>query len=158
MIPSKFVILENFPMAPNGKLDRKALPQPGSFRPELNMPYVAPRTPVETVLSEVWAGVLSIDQVGVHDNFLDLGGDSLLATQVISRVRQAFQMDLALRTIFEKPTVEELTMVIMEKLSERGGGEEMPRILAELISLSENEARRLVAEESGKLSRGEHRD
>ncbi|MDP2604349.1 MAG: non-ribosomal peptide synthetase [Deltaproteobacteria bacterium] len=158
MIPSKFIILENFPLAPNGKLDRKALPQPGSSRPELDMPYVAPRTPVETALSEVWAGVLSIDQVGVHDNFLDLGGDSLLATQVISRVRQAFQMDLPLLTIFEKPTVEELTIVIMEKSSERGAGEEGARILAELKSHSEDEARRLIAEESGKPSRGEQRD
>ena len=97
----------------------------------------------------------AVGQVGLPHSFLDSGGYSLLATQVISRVRQAFQMDLPRRTIFEKPTVEELTMVIMEKLFERGGGEEMPRILAELESLSEDEARRLVAEESGKPSRGD---
>jgi Phosphopantetheine attachment site len=68
----------------------------------------------------------------------------LLATQVISRVRQAFQMDLPLRTIFEKPTVEELTMAIMEKLSERGGGEEVARILAEVESLSDEETKNLL--------------
>src|SRR3970282_2073754 len=115
---------------------------------ELEQAYVAPRSPTEEILAGIWAEVLKLDPVGIHDNFFDLGGHSLLATQVISRVREAFQMDLPLRIIFEKPTVEQLTMVLMEKLSERGAGEEMPRILAEVESLSEEETERQLVEEN----------
>jgi len=158
MMPSSFVFLEALPLTATGKVDRKALPDPGKSRPELLTPVVAPRTPVEKELAAIWAEVLQLDKVGIHDNFFDLGGHSLLATQVISRVREAFQMELPLRSIFEKPTVEELTMVIMEKLFERGGGEAMPRILAEVESLSDEEARCLITEESGKPSRGDQRD
>jgi acyl carrier protein len=158
MIPSAYVFLDSLPLTPNGKIDRRSLSAPDRHRDGLEQAYVAPRSPTEDILAGIWAEVLKIKQVGVRDNFFDLGGHSLLATQVISRVRQAFQMDLPLRTIFEKPTVEELTMVIMEKLFERGGGEEMPRILAELESLSDDEARRQIAEESGKPSRGGQRD
>jgi len=158
MIPSAFVFLDALPLTPNGKIDRKSLPAPDGNRDELEQAYVAPRSPTEEILAGIWAEVLKLDPVGIHDNFFELGGHSLLATQVISRVREAFQMDLPLRSIFEKPTVEELTMVIMEKLSERGGGEEVARIMAELESLSDEEARRLIAEESGKLNRGERRD
>ncbi len=125
---------------------------------ELEESYVSPRTPAERITAGIWAEVLKLRRIGIYDNFFDLGGHSLLATQVISRVREAFQMDMPLHTIFEKPTVEELTMVIMEKLSERGSGEEVARILAEMESLSEDEARRLIAEESGTPSRGELRD
>jgi acyl carrier protein len=120
--------------------------------------YIAPRSPTEEILAGIWTEVLKLKQVGTRDNFFALGGHSLLATQVISRVRKAFQLDLPLRTIFENPTVEALARVTGENLSERGGGEEVARILGELNSLSEDEARRLIAEESGKPSRGERRD
>jgi len=158
MVPSAFIFLDGLPLTPNGKVDRKGLPAPDRNRDELEQAYVAPRSPTEEILAGIWTEVLKIEQVGVHDNFFDLGGHSLLATQVISRVREAFQMDLPLRSIFEKPTVEELAMVTVEKLCERGDGEEVARILAELKSLSDDEARRLIAEESGKPGRGERRD
>ncbi len=158
MVPSAFVFLDSLPLTPNGKVDRKALPAPAQVGEELEEGYVSPRTPAERITAGIWAEVLKLRRIGIYDNFFDLGGHSLLATQVISRVREAFQMDMPLHTIFEKPTVEELTMVIMEKLSERGSGEEVARILAEMESLSEDEARRLIAEESGTPSRGELRD
>lgn len=121
MIPSAFVTLDALPLTPNGKVDRRALPDPGRSRPELDIPFVAPRTPGEERLAQIWAEVLSLDQVGIHDKFLDLGGDSLLATQVISRVRKAFSVELPLRSLFEMPTVSGLANVIQKSKGSGAG-------------------------------------
>jgi hypothetical protein len=85
MVPSRFVMLDALPLTPNGKVDRRALSDPGKSRPDLGTPFVAAGTPVEKELSQIWAEVLSLEQVGIHDSFLELGGHSLLATEVISR-------------------------------------------------------------------------
>jgi hypothetical protein len=108
MLPSAFVFLDTLPVTPNGKVDRKALPVPGSNRPELAKGYVAPRSPIEEILAEIWAQVLKLDKVGAHDNFFELGGHSLLATQVISRVRHILQAEVALRSLFAMPTIAQL--------------------------------------------------
>jgi amino acid adenylation domain-containing protein len=105
MVPAVFVMLETMPLTPNGKVDRKALPVLDHSRPELEREYVAPRTPVEQTLAEIWSTVLGIQRVGIHDPFFELGGHSLLAAQVISRIQEAFQIELPLRTLFEEPTV-----------------------------------------------------
>jgi amino acid adenylation domain-containing protein len=108
MMPSAFVLLDALPRTPNGKVDRRALPVPDKARPELEETFVAPRTPVEEVLVGIWAEVLGLDKVGVQDNFFELGGHSLLATQVISRVRDAFSVELSLYSLFEAPTITSL--------------------------------------------------
>ena len=105
MIPSTFVSLQALPITPNGKLDRRALPKPDEKRPELESAYEAPRTQVEEVLAETWEEVLGLERVGVHDDFFELGGHSLLATRVVSRLRDAFGLELPLRSLFEAPTV-----------------------------------------------------
>ena len=105
MVPSAFVTLESLPLTPNGKLDRRALPPPDPSRPELDQALVLPRTPVEEVLAGIWSEVLGLERVGVHDNFFDLGGHSLRATQVVSRVRRALAVEVPLRALFEHPTV-----------------------------------------------------
>jgi amino acid adenylation domain-containing protein len=105
MIPSAFVLLDEFPLSPSGKVDRRALPAPASSRPVSERAYIAPRTPTEEVLVSVWSEVLGLEQVGADDNFFELGGHSLLATQVISRVREVFQIELPLRALFEAPTL-----------------------------------------------------
>src|SRR6185369_6096251 len=105
MVPSSFVVLERLPLSANGKLNRRALPAPDHERPELENVFVAPRTAVEELLVDIWVQVLGIDRVGITDDFFDLGGHSLLATQIVSRVRQAFHVDLPLRDLFESPTI-----------------------------------------------------
>jgi len=107
MVPSAFVKLDALPLTPNGKVDRRALPKPEK-EDTVTTKFVPPCTPVEEQLASIWASVIGIERVGIHDNFFELGGHSLLATQVISRIRQAFEVELPLRALFEAPTVAEL--------------------------------------------------
>jgi len=121
MVPSAFMMLEALPLTPSGKVNRRALPAPERGRPEMEGDLVAPSTPVEEMLAGIWAGILGLERVGVHDNFFELGGHSLLGTQVISRVRKAFQVELPLRKLFEMPTVAGLSERIeMARRSEQG--------------------------------------
>ncbi|MBD1832156.1 amino acid adenylation domain-containing protein [Cyanobacteria bacterium FACHB-472] len=108
MVPSAYVVLESLPLTPNGKVDRRALPAVDTLSFEMKENYVAPRDRVEEVLVEIWAKVLGKQQIGVRDNFFELGGHSLLATQLISRIRDAFQIELSVRNLFESPTVASL--------------------------------------------------
>jgi acyl-coenzyme A synthetase/AMP-(fatty) acid ligase/acyl carrier protein len=113
MIPSAFVFLEAFPLLPNGKIDRRALPAPNRARPALNAPYVAPRTPTESELARIWAEVLELEQVGVRDHFLELGGDSLLATRILWRVIQTFRVELSMEAVLAAPTVAQMAELIV---------------------------------------------
>jgi amino acid adenylation domain-containing protein len=122
MIPSAFVILESLPLTPNGKIDHRALPSP-EFQSQAQ--YIAPRNPIEEILSSIWGKVLKVAQVGIHDNFFELGGHSLLATQLISRIREAFQVEMPLRELFVAPTIAELSQEI-KRLSEREQLTELP--------------------------------
>ena len=108
MVPASFVMLDALPLTPNGKVDRRALPSPAGTRALLETSYVAPRTPMEQQLVDIWQEVLGLEQVGIYDNFFELGGHSLLATQVVSRVHHAFHLDLRLRDFFELPTISNL--------------------------------------------------
>ncbi|GAB4190085.1 MAG: hypothetical protein Fur006_31860 [Coleofasciculaceae cyanobacterium] len=112
MVPGAFVMLSALPLTPNGKIDRKALPAPGLSRSALETTYVAPRTPIEKQLSKIWAEVLGVESVGIHDNFFNLGGHSLLVTQLVFRVRETFQVELPLRHLFEMPTLADLAKSI----------------------------------------------
>ena len=121
MVPSAFVFLDALPLTPNGKVDRQALPAPTSARPESGETFVAPGTPAEEVLAGIWAELLGVEQVGIHDNFFELGGHSLLATQVVSRVRELFHVEIALRQVFETPTVAGLAQNIDLALEKTSG-------------------------------------
>jgi amino acid adenylation domain-containing protein len=108
MVPAHFMLLERLPLTSNGKIDRKSLPIPERTRSEAG--YVAPRTSTEDVIAEIWAEVLKLDKVGVHDNFFALGGHSLMATQVNSQIKARIKADLPLRTLFEEPTIAQLAL------------------------------------------------
>jgi amino acid adenylation domain-containing protein len=105
MVPSVFVFLDALPLTPNGKINRRALPETDQQGSAPEESYLAPRTEMENIVAVIWAEVLKLQRVGIRDNFFELGGHSLLATQIVSRIREALQVDLALRALFEKPTV-----------------------------------------------------
>jgi amino acid adenylation domain-containing protein len=105
MVPAAIVLVPELPLSPNGKVDRKALAARAVALPQSQDTFVPPRTPEEEVLAGVFAAVLGLDRVGVHEDFFALGGHSLLATQVVSKIRDAFGAELPLRALFEAPTV-----------------------------------------------------
>jgi len=126
MVPSAFIRLNALPRTSHGKLDRRALPVPEPSRPELETNYVLPRTPVEELLAGIWADVLKVEKVGIHDNFFDLGGHSLLAVQLLSRIRDAFRIELPLRRLFEGPTVAEIAKHVELARQETAGIRALP--------------------------------
>jgi amino acid adenylation domain-containing protein len=128
MIPSAFVVLESLPLTPNGKVNRRALPAPDPIKPELAGGYVAPQTPVEEALVKIWAEVLGLKRVGIHDNFFEVGGHSLLATQLVSRVRDAFGVELPLRSVFEAPAIAQLAKVV-ERLKDSNAQSKTPALV-----------------------------
>jgi amino acid adenylation domain-containing protein/non-ribosomal peptide synthase protein (TIGR01720 family) len=105
MVPSAYVMLSALPLTPNGKVDRKSLPVPSWSSRELETEFIPARTPLEEILVQIWSQVLGVKTIGVQDNFFDLGGHSLLATQVVSRMREALQVEVPLRLIFEYPEI-----------------------------------------------------
>jgi amino acid adenylation domain-containing protein len=134
MVPALFITLESLSLTPTGKVDRRSLPPPQGNRPHLQNPYVAPRSPLEETLVKIWAEVLGLEQVGVNDHFLELGGNSLLATILVSRVLKALHVQVPLRALFEAPTVAEMATVILEVLANRVGKEKLDQIFNEVLS------------------------
>ncbi|WP_420630847.1 amino acid adenylation domain-containing protein [Candidatus Leptofilum sp.] len=118
MIPQQFVQLNELPYNANHKLDLRALPKPQNLRPDLRQPYLAPRNKLEETITDIWQDVLGIDRVGVDDGFFELGGDSLLAMQVLNRTREATQAKLSFRHLFEKQTVAKLAELVGEAREE----------------------------------------
>ncbi|MEO6193537.1 MAG: amino acid adenylation domain-containing protein, partial [Thermoanaerobaculia bacterium] len=127
MMPSAFVLLDALPITPNGKIDRRRLPAPGGS-PESGRSLVAARNATEERLLAIWKELLGVDRIGVEDDFFALGGHSLLATQAISRVRQAFGVELPLRTFFEAPSVASVAAEI-SRLRLGGGEADVPPIV-----------------------------
>ena len=121
MIPAHFIELEHFPLTPNGKIDRKALPAPDEQAIEdLN---VLPRTPSEELIASVWSQVLGTENIGIQDSFFERGGHSLLATQIVSRLQEMFQIKIPLRELFKHDTVEALAKRVIsyeKKIKTRG--------------------------------------
>ena len=133
MLPATFIRLESLPLNLSGKIDRAALPEPNSENTLRDKIFVEPRTRIEERVSEIIAKLLNLNQVGAEDNFFLLGGHSLLGTQVVARVRDMFGIELSLRSLFDGPTVAELSRQIEMAL------------VARLQAMSDEEARRIIA-------------
>ncbi|HEX6292327.1 MAG TPA: amino acid adenylation domain-containing protein [Herpetosiphonaceae bacterium] len=144
MVPSAFVFLDALPLAPSGKVDRRALPMPEATR-DATQTFVAPRTSVEIDIAGIWSEVLSVAQIGIHDNFFDLGGHSLLATQAIARLRARFQVELPVRALFEAPTIAELAVAIVQRQAAQLDQAVLAQMLAELNELSPDAVRALLS-------------
>jgi amino acid adenylation domain-containing protein len=139
MVPSAFVSLEALPLTANGKVDRRSLPLPSALRPDLAKAYIAPRTPLERSFAEIWQEVLGVDQVGVHDDFFSLGGDSMRSVRVVAFAKER-GIELTLQDLFRHRTVAELAGAV----GSAGGA--MDSLLTELEALSDEDARVLLAE------------
>jgi len=145
MIPAAFLKLDSIPLTATGKVDRRVLPDRGRSRPELDTPFSAPRTTVEQQLAQIWCEVLSLDQIGIHDNFFDLGGHSLAASRIIARIIKTFELDLPVKALFESPTVINMAALIAQNQSKKASQKDLERILNELETMSETEAERTLA-------------
>lgn len=132
MVPDSIVALDALPLTTNGKIDRARLSQISKAGHVTDDSFVAPRTELEEELAGLWAEILKVERVGIHDNFFDLGGHSLLATRLIFRLREHFNVDLPLRALFEAPTVAAIAPVIVQSQIEQIDSEDMAKVLTAL--------------------------
>ena len=134
MIPAAFVLLEALPLTPNGKINRHALPAPERTRPEVAAAYVAPTNELETVLTNLWEELLDLERLGIHDDFFELGGDSLSMTRMLMRLKQDLDVIVTQTDMFDVHTVAQLAEVVERKMRE------------EIEQLSDEEAAALLAD------------
>ena len=145
MVPGAFVLLDNFPLTQNGKVDLSALPLPGELTREPEETYVAPRNAVEETIAGIWSQLLGVERVGVNDNFFNLGGHSIFAIQLLSRLNKAFNLDLQIRVIYDQPTLAALAIAIVQTQAEQADSSELNRLLAELEDTSDEDAQAMLA-------------
>ncbi|MFP5263070.1 MAG: amino acid adenylation domain-containing protein [Blastocatellia bacterium] len=148
MVPSAFVIMEQLPRTPGGKLIRQGLPSPERVRPELETAFAAPRTGLEERLAQIWSEVLDINLIGIHDNFFDLGGHSLKIIEVTSRVQSIYGVELPMHTFFRSPTVASLAQSIQQLRMEEEKVDGLEELLEMVDSLSEAELKALIEGET----------
>lgn len=148
-VPSQILIVDQIPKGPTGKLQRIGLAE--KLASKLKADYVPPRNPIEDIIARIWVDVLSVDRVSIYDNFFILGGDSLMATRVVSRIRQAFNVELLVPTIFHEPKVADLAAVIDKELRKGGvrDDSEIIKAIEGLEDLTEEEAKRILEKEVG---------
>lgn len=144
MIPTAFVYLERLPLTPNGKLDTRALPTPDNRSMDREQSGSPAESETEGMIASIWRGVLHLDRIRVDDNFFDLGGHSLLAVQVISRLRQAFDVEIPLRVFFENPTIAHLAATVERLRNNSPETPDLDQILEDLELLSDEEAQALL--------------
>lgn len=152
MVPSTFMFSDALPIT-NGKLDRKALPEPDGKRPVLSTAFALPTNEVETALVSIWEKILDVRPIGISDNFFDLGGHSLSATRVVSRIFKHYQLEIPLQSLFQSPTIAEMAAVINQHQGKLLDESRLSAILDELASMSEAEAQRLVSENDPTVSK-----
>ena len=150
MVPAVVAVLDALPLTPNGKVDRRALPAAWDRPADEGEGWVAPRTPVEAALAQIWSEALRVERVGVHDDFFDLGGDSLVSLRIVARVREAFQVQLAPGDLFDAPSVARMAVAVARETIRLRAGSGAAEALAGL-DLEDDELQALLARELGEL-------
>jgi amino acid adenylation domain-containing protein len=145
MVPLVLVVLEALPLTPNGKVDRQALPVPEQRHSEPETAFVTPQTPIEKELADIWSEVLNIEQVGIYDNFFDIGGHSLIATQLMSRVQTRLDVEIPLRELFASPTIKELAETLELALIAQSSSMKIDEMLDLIEGIDEEEAQKIFA-------------
>ena len=153
MIPAAFVKVGGMPLGPGGKVDRTALAAPDNSRPQVAATYIAPQTAIEVQLAKIWSELLEIDRIGINDNFFDLGGHSLTASRVVSRVIETFRLDLPIKLLFDSPTVAEMASVIAATQAKLATDDELQRMLGTVEAMSDEEAQRRMDETSSRVAK-----
>jgi acyl-CoA synthetase (AMP-forming)/AMP-acid ligase II len=141
MVPSVFVIMDSLPLTASGKINRRGLPFPGDLRAQLDNVYVEPNGALERALANLWTEVLGVGDIGVHDDFIQLGGDSLLGARVVAWVNDNFALLNPMKTLFETPTVTRLAAYLMEQEATPGQVEKIAEILLKVDAMSTDEIR-----------------
>jgi amino acid adenylation domain-containing protein len=154
MVPSAFVVLDQIPVTTNGKVDRRALPPPGAHVRQSEVQFVPPTTPLETTIARTWQEVLGVPGIGVLDDFLDLGGNSLKAMQIITRLQDTLEHVLPLESLFSLANVKEQAAAIGQHLAAATNGDENAALIAELEAMSEEEAERQLAAPLDQATKG----
>jgi acyl carrier protein len=142
-VPGQFVVLDAWPLTPNGKIDRNALPDPEQNRPALDVGYAAPETEVEQALAGIWQEVLRVERVGTDDNFFDLGGHSLLMLQVHDKVQKLLKKELPIVELFQYPTVKAMAGLLTREPDEASfeGAQERARRQKEALAQQRQRSR-----------------
>jgi acyl carrier protein len=146
MLPSAFITIKEIPLTANGKVDRRALPQPEEIDVETSASFIAPRSEMEELVADIWREILGIKQVGVESNFFDLGGHSLLATRVMNRIRERCGVELPLRVLFETPTVASLAARLDEAQPRDTELSRIMKLLVNVENISDDEVTALLAQ------------
>jgi amino acid adenylation domain-containing protein len=139
MMPAAFVFMRRLPLTASGKIDRRALPAPQRGRDELEIPFIAPQSALEKVLAQLWREILQREEVGIDDDFAELGGDSLLATQIVGRVNDLFALLRPVKTLFETPTVAALAAFVSAQESLPGEAERISVAVLKVAKMSSEE-------------------
>ena len=157
MLPSSFVVMDSLPLTRSGKVDRIALPPPKKSRHEASGTFTAAITAIEKVLAKLWAEIIEIDEVGIHDDFSELGGDSLLAAEIVSEVNSIFPLKQPLQTLFEAPTVAKLVELVLANETQPGHADKIANQLMKIDSMSSEDIRKTLEEkeEKGAMSDGD---
>jgi arthrofactin-type cyclic lipopeptide synthetase C len=146
MVPSMFEVLDALPLTANGKIDRRALPRP-SGGAAADEPSAEPSTPIEEMIAAAWREALQVDRLGLHDNFFDVGGHSLLAAKVVSLVRTQMNVDLTIVDLFQAPTISALAELLAPRLAEKSARDEFDHLMREIAEMTEAEVQYLLDEE-----------
>jgi len=146
MVPSKFIFLGSLPLNANGKVNRQELPSPEFDRRKLGTRLSAPTTPIESVLAKIWSEALVINSVGIHDNFFDLGGDSIIAARIVSAIGRVFPWNLTLAEFYEACTVAQETQLLVQKAPSLERAEKVATLFLQVDAMSSAEVESMLAE------------